>query len=623
MFGQFFDIDESAFSIAPNPKYLYLSKQHEEALAHLVYGVTRKSGFVCLTGDIGTGKTTICRCMFEQLPENTDIAFVVNPKVSSLELLATICDELKLGSSAFQQIGIKEYVNKLHTYLIKVHAQGRNTVLIIDEAQNLSIDALEQIRALTNLETNEQKLLQIILIGQPELKTLLAKPELEQVNQRITARFHIGPLSLNETNHYINHRLLVAGSKKEIFTADNIKQIYKYTKGVPRRINILCDRVLLGAYTMRKNKISSQIIKQSAEEVFDVVPAHGSVVSKALAASVFALLISGVAVFAYQNYPIDLQPKQSLSSVLLENDSAVVLNADEEKAYTGDIKDTVKIDISAEGVKELELNPVVDVAKKQVIEKKTNYVAKLPNKQSKQASTVKNETVNTAILKTKSNIKSNTNLNAASTTNSKSANQQVLQFTSYGKAYQQLFRLWGISYSSSDVAPCEYAANNKLQCYQAKGDINNIISLNRPVLLKSKEVEVGPNYIVVVSIEGNHAVVNEKGDYQLVAISEVEANWSGEFEMLWRPLKLGVTNISPGQTGQAIALLDAKLAKFQGRESSASQPFVYSKDLVDQVRAFQIANKLPPDGVVGPITQIHFNNNESQLGEFNTPFLIK
>ena len=161
MFGQYFNIDEAVFSIAPNPKYLFLSKQHEEALAHLIYGVTRKGGFVCLTGDIGTGKTTICRCMFEQLPENTDIAFVINPKFSPMELLASICDELHLGYSPFQP-SIREYVKKLNTYLVEAHRRGRNTVLVIDEAQNLSVEALEHVRALTNLETNEQKLLQII-----------------------------------------------------------------------------------------------------------------------------------------------------------------------------------------------------------------------------------------------------------------------------------------------------------------------------------------------------------------------------------------------------------------------------------------------------------------------------
>lgn len=601
MFGKFFDIDESAFSIAPNPKYLYLSKQHEEALAHLVYGVTRKSGFVCLTGDIGTGKTTICRCMFEQLPENTDIAFVVNPKVSSLELLATICEELKLGSSSFQQIGIKDYVNKIHEYLIKAHAQGRNTVLVIDEAQNLSVDALEHVRALTNLETNDQKLLQIILIGQPELKILLAKPELEQVNQRITARFHIGPLSLNETNHYINHRLLVAGAKTKIFSSENIKQIYKHTKGVPRRINILCDRILLGAFTARKNKISSQIIKQSSQEVFGVTPTYLNAMPKALAASVFVVLISGVAVFAFQNnshdYPL---AKKSL-------------NAQSEKTHT--LKEKSEV-----------LEAMVNGK-----EPASAYVEKAQNKQDSmlrvksnvRSDTEKDINASAQRIANKTSVATSAGLVAEKVENTKAESKQELQFTSYGKAYQQLFGLWGISYSSSDATPCEHAMKNLLRCYQARGNINKVIGLNRPVLLKSKNAELDHSYIVVVSIEGNHAVINEKGDYQSVTISEIEENWSGEFELLWRPLNADVTNIFPGQTGQAIALLDERLAKLQGRKSSVPNPFVYSKYLVDQVKAFQLANNLPPDGVVGPITQIYFNNSDNQLGELEVPFLTK
>ncbi|MEJ2114591.1 MAG: AAA family ATPase, partial [Gammaproteobacteria bacterium] len=247
--------------------------------------------------------------------------FVINPKFSPMELLASICDELHLDYTPLQP-SIKEYIEKLFAYLIDAHSRGRNTVLVIDEAQNLSVEALEHVRALTNLETNEQKLLQIILIGQPELKTLLAKPELEQVDQRITARFHIGPLSLNETNRYINHRLFVAGAKQKIFSIANIKQIYRFSKGVPRRINILCDRILLGAYTIRKSKITSQIIKQSAEEVFGNVPLNESVLPKALAASVAVFLISGVAAFAFTNYSFNTDKLPgSLSSVVDENTS--------------------------------------------------------------------------------------------------------------------------------------------------------------------------------------------------------------------------------------------------------------------------------------------------------------
>ncbi len=615
MFGQYFKIDESAFSIAPNPKYLYLSKQHEEALAHLIYGVTRKGGFVCLTGDIGTGKTTICRCMFEQLPENTDIAFVINPKFSPMELLASICDELHLGYSSFQP-NIKEYVKKLNTYLIEAHSRGRNTVLVIDEAQNLSVEALEHVRALTNLETNEQKLLQIILIGQPELKALLSKPELEQVNQRITARFHIGPLSLNETNHYINHRLLVAGAKQKIFSTANIKLIYKLSKGVPRRINILCDRILLGAYTVHKSKITAEIIMQSAEEVFGEKPSYNQMLPKALAASVFALLISGLALFSYQNYKIESPVIQNSLSVLSESKIAPVRKADNSKSSIEDVKEIAKVEIEVVEEKIIE-NSKVQVAsidkveqkivnKKEINEEKASYVAE--NKLVKVTTNIAPKTVAKEIKKP----------TVVDNKPKPDSNKKELQFTAYGKAYQQLFRLWAVDYSSTNISPCEHAINNQLHCYQGKGSVKNIIGLNRPVLLKSKSEQYEPGYIVVVSIEGDYAVVSEKGDYQLVAISEIEENWNGEFEMLWRPLHAGASYIRPGQEGAAIAVLDEKLAKIQGRKPSAPHPFIYSEDLVDQVRAFQIANKLPSDGVVGPVTQMYFNNKS-----IDTPYLIK
>ncbi len=623
MYGQFFNIDESAFSIAPNPKYLFLSKQHEEALAHLIYGVTRKGGFVCLTGDIGTGKTTVCRCMFEQLPDKTDIAFVINPKFSPMELLASICDELHLDYSAFQP-SIKEYVKKLYTYLIEAHAQGRNTVLVIDEAHNLSIDALEHVRTLTNLETNEQKLLQIILIGQPELKTLLAKPELEQVSQRITARYHIGPLSLRETGQYINHRLLVAGAKQKIFSPSNIKHIYKITRGVPRLINILCDRILLGACTMKTSNISPKIVKQSDDEVFDSASAYNGLFLKTLTASVFALLISGAVLFAYLNTKFDT--RTLLNSLFPQSEENIALTPSSEEAMKQNVV-VNKQAISAEKTffekhMALEKEKVVQIAKVEqkrrnqegVNEKPASFATDNENVKDV-AEKIENKT-NKALVSEESVSIEDVKKDSGSTNNN---SKDEIKFSSYRKAYQHLFRLWGVDYSSTDLSPCEHAINNQLHCYHGRGSINKIISLNRPVLLKSTEERFGPSYIVVASIEGDHAIVNENDVYKLVAISEIETNWIGEFEMLWRPLQTGVSHIKPGQEGEVVALLDQKLAKFQGREPSSSHPFVYSEELVNQVRAFQEAHKLPSNGVVGPITQMHINNIESP----ETPYLTK
>lgn len=267
MYQKFFGLNEQAFSIAVNPRYLYMSDHHREALAHLVYGI-RVGGFVLLTGEVGTGKTTIIRCLLEQLPDTTDIAIVMNPMASAPELLTIICDELGVAYNAGTAT-TNDLVNALHQYLLRCHEQGRKTVLLIDEAQLLTPDVLEQIRLLTNLETTTEKLLQIILVGQPELKDLLARPSLRQLSQRITARFHLQALSLADTHAYIGHRLVVAGldSQPNPFPSDIIKRIHEFSGGVPRLINILCERLLLGAYGRNQRVVDRAIFQQAVDEV--------------------------------------------------------------------------------------------------------------------------------------------------------------------------------------------------------------------------------------------------------------------------------------------------------------------------------------------------------------------
>ncbi|WP_075185691.1 ExeA family protein [Teredinibacter haidensis] len=267
MYHNYFGLKEQAFSIAVNPRYLYMSQQHKEALAHLIYGV-KGGGFVLLSGEVGTGKTTIIKCLLEQLPENTDIAIVLNPMADVTDMLRTICEEL--GAEYDQQkINVKELTDALHDYLLKNHTNGHNTVLLIDEAQLLSPESLEQIRLLTNLETTTQKLLQIILVGQPELNDLLAQPRMRQLSQRITARFHLIPLTLAETQAYINHRLRIAGMPegRNPYPTAIIRKIHAFTGGVPRLINILCERMLIGAYGHNKPVIDRQIFQLARNEV--------------------------------------------------------------------------------------------------------------------------------------------------------------------------------------------------------------------------------------------------------------------------------------------------------------------------------------------------------------------
>jgi general secretion pathway protein A len=272
MYAEHFGLKREPFSIAPDPRYLFMSDHHREALAHLLYGVRGGGGFVLLTGEIGAGKTTVCRCFLEQVPKHCNVAYIFNPKLTAIELLKSVCEEFHIPVDKARLIGatVKDFLDPLNGFLLRAHAAGQNNVLIIDEAQNLSADVLEQLRLLTNLETNERKLLQIILIGQPELRDMLLKPELEQLAQRVTARFHLEPLDENETAHYIKHRLAVAGMSGLIpFDRDARRRIHEITRGIPRRINLLCDRSLLGAYATGRDRVDRPIVDKAAREVFD------------------------------------------------------------------------------------------------------------------------------------------------------------------------------------------------------------------------------------------------------------------------------------------------------------------------------------------------------------------
>ena len=269
MYHSFFGLTEQPFSIAVNPRYLFMSDRHREALAHLLYGVGSGGGFVLLTGEVGTGKTTLNRCLLEQLPTDTDIAIVLNPALSATELLASVCDEFEIRYPPETQ-SLKTLTDALHQFLLANHAKGRQTVLMIDEAQHLDFDVLEQIRLLTNLETDEKKLLQIILIGQPELEFLLGRPELRQLNQRITARYQLTALDAQETQNYVRHRLSISGSTsgRSLFTPSALTRVFKLTGGIPRLINLLCDRAMMGAYGRNEPIVSAAIVRQAAQEVF-------------------------------------------------------------------------------------------------------------------------------------------------------------------------------------------------------------------------------------------------------------------------------------------------------------------------------------------------------------------
>ena len=297
MYARHFDLKQDPFSIAPDPRFLFMSDRHREALAHLLFGVTGTGGFVLFTGDIGTGKTTVCRCFLEQIPAACNVAMVFNPKLSVMELLQNICEEFHVTvDTSVGSISLKSYVDALNAFLLQSHATGQSNVLIIDEAQNLQPEVLEQLRLLTNLETHERKLLQIVLIGQPELRTMLERPDLEQLAQRVIARYHLESLNLADTTRYIQHRLTVAGHSGRLpFDEKALRRIYALTRGVPRRINLLCGRSLLGAWANGLHLVDRNMIDKAAAEVFgpnSKGPRPGSMVAAAALGALGAMALS-------------------------------------------------------------------------------------------------------------------------------------------------------------------------------------------------------------------------------------------------------------------------------------------------------------------------------------------
>ena len=286
MYLEYYGLEQAPFSITPDPHYVFLSEHHRDALAHLLYGIRQGGGggFVQLTGEVGTGKTTLSRLLLNQLPENTHAALVLNPRLEPAELLQTICEELRLPltgttsppatvtgkrkhrTAPKTRLGGKAMFDALSAYLLEAYARGDKVVLIIDEAQNLSTEALEQVRLLTNLETETQKLLQIILIGQPELRDTLARPELRQLAQRITARYHLRPLDLAGTTAYLRHRLTTAGASRFPFSTDAVRRVYRRSGGVPRLINVIAERALLGGYAHDLLTIDANIVDRASNE---------------------------------------------------------------------------------------------------------------------------------------------------------------------------------------------------------------------------------------------------------------------------------------------------------------------------------------------------------------------
>jgi general secretion pathway protein A len=472
MYERHFGLKQRPFSIAPDPRYLFMSERHREALAHLLYGVQGGGGFVLLTGDVGAGKTTVCRCFLGQLPDRCNVAYIFNPKLTVEELLKSVCAEFRIP---YRHEGpgvptVKDYVDALNQFLLRTHAVQQNNVLVIDEAQNLSADVLEQLRLLTNLETNERKLLQIILIGQPELRAMLARPDMQQLAQRVIARYHLEALTEDETAHYVRHRLAVAGLRQVVpFDQRVMRRIFRYSNGVPRRINLLCDRALLGAYANGKSIVDSDILDKAAEEVLDAADfSHVRRVRYERAALVGIGLAVGAAVVGVVGFSLERGDGGARA---------------EQLAAATPPQAAVAAAPAAGPV------PVEPVASAPETGKPASF-----DLRKGFASLVGAEK----------------------------------------EAWQQMASAWNIAPGSGD--PCAAAERQQVRCYRTStATLALIRQLDRPGVLTLRDAANRPAHVVISGLSNDSATLNIGGIAQTVPLVVLADYWRGEFATFWRP----------------------------------------------------------------------------------------
>ena len=549
MYLKHFNLSERPFSITPDPRFLYMSLRHREALAHLLYGLGEGGGFVQLTGEVGTGKTTMCRCLLEKVPDNVDLALVLNPKVTSIELIATVCDELGIE---YQQkdASIKMLTDVLNHYLLEAHVKGRRTVLIIDEAQNLSADVLEQIRLLTNLETSTQQLLQIILIGQPELRTLLQRQDMRQLAQRVTARYHLEPVNREDTGAYIEHRLQICGATRPIFNKTAVDLIYKLSGGIPRLINVLCDRALLGAYTEGKLQIDKKIIRQAAKELLggELQQSRTRLSSRLLVGGPIVLILLGIALYIYWQ-------RLELDHVL---DQTTVQASPEMPADDTSIdKPSPQVSIA------LSSNALPDV----------------------------------------------TTLSSPDTQSGSLAAALLTANESWSlAAWTELFARWSVELPAA-VAPdyCVFANDLGLHCLVERGSWGLLRQYNRPVIMGLFTNDGQSVPVVLQHLDDRVAELIIGNELFRLAIGEVDRYWFGDFTLLLQSPPNGHLLLKTGDRNPDVVWLRQLLEVAQQVKLPANDPQYFDIPLLNQVIGFQRSRGLTPDGVVGKQTLIQLN----------------
>lgn len=545
MYTEHYGIRENPFSITPDPRYLYMSERHQEALAHLLYGVSEGGGFVLLTGEVGTGKTTTCRLLLEQMPDGVDAALILNPRLSEQELVASICDELGVAYD-YENPSLKTLLDALNQHLLTNHAKGRRSVVIIDEAQNLSREVLEQVRLLTNLETETTKLLQIVLIGQPELLDIVNASDMQQLAQRITARYHLKALTQEDTQNYILHRLSVAGMEKNVFSLEAIAEIHRFSRGVPRLINSLSDRCLLGAYTNNAQLVDSSLVRQAATEVFglaDIPPAEPAKSSSYLPwmAFIIALLVGGL--FAvYDPLKLDLIPPDHRQMVIDKIDPLIKMLKGEQAAGTSSRTNERKQDAPALVTQEV------------------------PAQQP--------------------------------------ATNASVKFEDHA-ALAALFEKWNEDYANLyGDSPCARADSAGLSCLEGSGDFGALLELNRPALIYIN----GDQPACLLSYTDGTFTLSTNGQESTMTLAEIEQAWSGNYMILWKPPPFFSRSMRQGMEGEDVAWLKAHLAMANGNKVEMDHTALFNQEIAEQVKSLQGIWGMEQNGIAGMTFLIHLNS---------------
>ncbi|MGD8913097.1 MAG: AAA family ATPase [Candidatus Thiodiazotropha sp.] len=571
-----FGFKENPFAITPDPRYLYLSRGHEESLAHLIYGTGPNGGFVLLTGEVGTGKTLLLRSLLAQHLDNVDIALILNPRLSRREFIATICDELGIRYKG-PPYSLKILIDTLTKHLLKTHSRGKHTVLVVDEAQNLNPRVLEQIRLLTNLETSRHKLLRIILVGQPELLHMLARKEMRQVDQRITARFHLSPLNAQEVGRYITHRLAVAGVREDLFTSMALRLIHHYSGGIPRIINSICERTLLAIYTSGRHRVGARLVRRAAQEV----KGRRSGKRGWLWGSVLLISLMGVLGFFYNQ--TDLDPAVESSQVKKLADKAIP-----------------------------ELSEVVGESQKVVMPESNVDRAEIPAPPPPVKEEPDKKTINSL-------QKSSDLIQTELPDDDFKLAQLFSQQQNNMDMYQMLLGLWGEAKQLQDnTPPCLQVRKFDLRCLSSVTDWKNLLGMNRPLLLQLKQKDLR-RLLLLKHVDGEWLLVNSGKQDGVITRSQLMRFWNGGFIMLWRPLA-EIALIGEGSSGSAVTWLRKRLQRVDGIKAPVIEGLDrFDAKLEDRLKTFQQRQGLTADGVAGQQTMIHLNNLAIPVG---TPTLV-